>query len=282
MDDLARAKEIVITLQQNKVVSFYDFVLNLSDEVDLVWRSRWNTVKILYLLNRYFAFVNIVIGVYQEVGYHMSSSRCHSLYTATAWVIAYGIGISEMVLIFRTWALWGKHNRLACTIVILFVVCWVVLSIYVEEFTRSLVFVQINTISPGLRGCFIVKASKVLCVCWSIALAYETLIVGLTLIKAFQNFRHSTSLLLLTIYRDGVLSYISLLVSSIANVLVIRLAPPGYMNLLFGIQHALHIVLTSRLILNIRRNAPATTMATSDMQLEQTQASSDLTAVSQS
>ncbi|TFY53093.1 hypothetical protein EVG20_g10269 [Dentipellis fragilis] len=279
MDDSAAANEIVIVLQQTRVVSYfvlgavtllsYDFVLNLSDEVELIWRSRWNAIKILYLLNRYFAFANMVIGIYQEVGYNISSSRGNCI-----WNRQFGDGPHFPHLGSLGKAQWARihHRDSVCCFL-----PWAVLSVYVDKFTRSLVY----TIAPGLRGCFITDADKALCICWSIALAYETLIVCLTLIKALQNFRHSASPLLLTIYRDGILSYMSLLVSSITDVLVIRLAPRGYMNLLFGFQHALHIVLTSRMILNIRRNAPTAADTASDIHLEQTVTSSELTTVSQ-
>ena len=38
----------------------WDYILTFGMEVDLVWRSKWNFVKGLYLLQRYLPFTDIM------------------------------------------------------------------------------------------------------------------------------------------------------------------------------------------------------------------------------
>ncbi|TFY51415.1 hypothetical protein EVG20_g11010, partial [Dentipellis fragilis] len=154
--------------------------------------------------------------------------------------------LSEIILIYCTYALWGKRKEIGCTLGLLFIVAWIILSIYLAKFLRSMEFVPIGDISPKLEGCFVTKIENILYICWTVALAYETTIMDFTFMKVWQNSDDSC---------PGTVSYMTLLVSSIANVLVLLLGPPGYTFLLAGTQHTLHVILSSRIVLNIRRKA---------------------------
>ena len=41
----------------------WDYILTLGMEVDLVWKSKWNFIKGLYLFQRYLPFMNIILFV---------------------------------------------------------------------------------------------------------------------------------------------------------------------------------------------------------------------------
>ncbi|KAA1476594.1 hypothetical protein DENSPDRAFT_519844 [Dentipellis sp. KUC8613] len=259
------AAQVLVALQQNQFVTYfdvsasallcYDYVLTLPDEVDLIWHSRWNAIKVAFLLSRYAAFWNLGVGIYHQFGRNIPISVCSGLYRANGGLIVSGIGLSEIIIIYRTYALWGKKKLVGCTMVLLFVVAWAVLGVYLAQFLHSIEFIPIEIIPPELQGCFVTKIADTLYICWTIALSYETTVMGLTLIKVWQKFRHTSSPLLYLIFRDSTLSYITLLVSSIANVLVVLLGPPEHTFLLAGTQHALHVILSSRIVLNIRRTA---------------------------
>lgn len=53
-------------LTQITLVQIYDYCLTLGPEVSLIWPSQMSTTKILYLLTRYMAFVDINIVIYCE------------------------------------------------------------------------------------------------------------------------------------------------------------------------------------------------------------------------
>lgn len=45
----------------------YDYLLTLEMEIELVWRSKWNWIKYLYLFQRYLPFVDTVfLSVFSE------------------------------------------------------------------------------------------------------------------------------------------------------------------------------------------------------------------------
>jgi hypothetical protein len=39
----------------------YDYTLTLSSEINLVWHSKWNTIKVAFLIQRYLVFVDAVL-----------------------------------------------------------------------------------------------------------------------------------------------------------------------------------------------------------------------------
>ncbi|TFY67590.1 hypothetical protein EVG20_g3889 [Dentipellis fragilis] len=271
----AAAEQIEVALQQNRVVTYfdlsaamllvYDYFITLPDEIQLIWSSRWGGIQMVFLLNRYAAFWNVGIAIYHQFGSNLSNSTCFGLYTATSWLIACGIGMSEIILIYRTYALWGKRKSVRYALGLLFIAAWIVLVFYLNKVIRSMEFAPVGKILPEYQGCFVTKIDNILYICWSIALAYETIL---------QNYRRTSSPLLYLIFRDSALSYITLLASSVANVLVVRLGPPGYTYLLTGTQHALHVVLSSRIVLNIRRSAVSGAIVASNLveiELEETQ-----------
>ncbi|KXN91750.1 hypothetical protein AN958_04752 [Leucoagaricus sp. SymC.cos] len=44
-------------------VKILDWLLSLNLEVSLIWESRWNVLKVLYLLARYLPFVDVGLSI---------------------------------------------------------------------------------------------------------------------------------------------------------------------------------------------------------------------------
>ncbi|KAA1470555.1 hypothetical protein DENSPDRAFT_879796 [Dentipellis sp. KUC8613] len=269
----AGAAQLVDILQQLTLVTYfdlsamtllyYDYFLTLPDEIDLIWGSRWTATKVLFLLNRYIPFFDAVLGVYHQLASEVSEETCYAMYAGSGWMVVYGVGISEIILVFRTYALWEKDRRIGVGLGALFVIGWAFMSVYLDKFLKSLQFVPMREIAPNFTGCFVTKVDNILYICYVITLSYETTIVCLTLIKGLQHFRNTNSPLIFSLYRDGILSYTCLLVSSSSNVIVLLCGPPGYTNLLSGTQRMVHVILTTRIVLNIRRSAKATRLVVS-------------------
>ncbi|KAA1472912.1 hypothetical protein DENSPDRAFT_881622 [Dentipellis sp. KUC8613] len=290
--DAGMVEQVIVVLKQMRVVTYfdlsaltllsYDYLLTFPDELELIWGSPWTIMKVIFLLNRYVPFVDTGIGIYHQLGINVSDATCSAIYSTCGWMIAYGVGISEIILIFRTWAIWEKDKRIGYSMGVLFVVAWIIMSVYLNKFLKSMEFMPIQLISPNLRGCFVTKVNGTLYICYVMSLSYETLIVCLTLIRGFQHFRITNSPLIYSLYRDGILAYLFMLVSSIANLVVLLAGPLGYTNLLSAAQRVFHVVLTTRIVLNIRRAARATQIIASNpeaLQLDELRSDSSHVAV---
>ncbi|KAF8530552.1 hypothetical protein BU17DRAFT_30891, partial [Hysterangium stoloniferum] len=90
----------------------YDHFLTLGEEIDLIWSTPWNAGKILYYATKYPAFLDgafLLYTVFAPLG--TTPSTCELLYKLSGVMIVVGIAIAEFVLVFRTWAVWGKNSK---------------------------------------------------------------------------------------------------------------------------------------------------------------------------
>ncbi|KAA1476604.1 hypothetical protein DENSPDRAFT_843611 [Dentipellis sp. KUC8613] len=268
--DSAAAETIGTTLEKLRVVtcfylgSFtllaYDYFLTLPDEVEVVWGFHWTVSTPLFLLNRYIPFIDVSLAVYSGTGLNISGATCHALYSAVGWMVLCGLGISETILLLRTWAIWGKDKMIGYSLGILLAMSCVAMSIVLGKYLKSVKAASIDQISPILRGCLITDFDRLQYICFAIALGYESVILFLTLIKGVQELKTSKSHLVVSLYRYGILAYLLIFVSSVANVVVLLLESPAYANLLIVTQRVFHVVLINRILLSILRNALAVSL----------------------
>ncbi|PFH46132.1 hypothetical protein AMATHDRAFT_70580 [Amanita thiersii Skay4041] len=87
-------------------------------------------------------------------------------------------------------------------------------------------------------------------------MAYQLLILALTIFRAFQMFKEGfTTRFVRTIYNDGILFYFLLGFSSVVGAVTLRVLPPAFGVFMVYPTKALHSVLSTRIILNMRQEA---------------------------
>jgi len=59
-------------------IYIWDYILMFSMEVDLVWKSKWNFMKGLYLFQRYQPFIDITMSLYCQFDFLSLSSLIFS------------------------------------------------------------------------------------------------------------------------------------------------------------------------------------------------------------
>ncbi|KAJ7721867.1 hypothetical protein B0H16DRAFT_1473617 [Mycena metata] len=216
------------------VVLFFDYCLMFNLEVAHIWPSNWSLTKILYLLSRYSAFVDIPLAIYYlNPPEDLSPEICE------------GINITiAAILLLRTYALSGRSRSILTIFGGLYVLSVGGGAIAVWLFLRDM---------QCFGGCNVVGA-KFLLVGLSIAvsLAYETALMGYTLWIWFKTFRHTPNALVSTLYRDGLTYYVFLCLGSVANFVIILLAPEELRLLLNTPFRVLHAVLSTRVVLHLR------------------------------
>jgi len=170
--------------------------------------------------------------------------------TFTTIFAGFGIGVSEIILMVRTYALYESSKKL----LVFFLVMWFSaggLNFWaVVKWTGSF---KTEAAPSAVSACYLGGSSDVGLVCYTSLLVGETVIVALTLWKAFQNFHvHQHSQLVSSFYKDGVLFYLAILPFSVANVVILFLAPPG-LNLIADTPlRVMHSVLCCHLVTHVR------------------------------
>ncbi|TCD64263.1 hypothetical protein EIP91_004302 [Steccherinum ochraceum] len=251
----------------------YDYILTFDSEVNLIWSSNWSTVKVLFVLTRYLPFSDMFLVLYYQTKTGIDSETCKRMYFPTVWLIIIGIVVAELVLVVRTWALWGRSRNIAICLGIACVVALLPVFVVESVFLKTLRFSQYS--DPRIPGCLLTGGSSIAAVNFIVVILFETFLLVLTLIVGVQRYRRlrGGSGLVAVLYRDGVLFYVYLLrqsasysssaqllltpqiVTSIANLVLNIVAPRELAGILASFQRILHSLLAARVLFNLREAA---------------------------
>lgn len=235
-------------------VVIYDYLLTLHLEIKYIWSSRWSYTKVLFLLNRYVAFVSTSVILYDQVFLDVSAEVCKTTWPLSVWLMVFRTVVATTILCVRTWAIWGKDRRVGIGLVAIMLAYVALQCVVVTRFLRSFQF------SPppywGFRGCLFISASRQVWAQYASIFGVDALVLTLMIISAFRFYREgSKTELSFIIHRDGIQFYVYLLCLSGANSIMALAAPITLIALLVPLENAMHSVFTARIILNIRTAA---------------------------
>ncbi|EDR02750.1 uncharacterized protein LACBIDRAFT_332015 [Laccaria bicolor S238N-H82] len=233
MDPEAEAalEEFVVYLRhQRQFADVYDYLLNLSREIALIWYSPWKYTKFMYLIVRYVPFAVVAFLLHLQLVPGMTKATCHWIFPAATFV-----------LMIRTWAIWRRDKRVGCVFVALSCLYIGLATAGNVTFVRSLVLA--DPPYPGFRGCFVLAAAN------SLTNDYGTLVAMES--RMFQVCTCSCSA------ASHSLIVRKKKVASVANVIFFT-APSVPLDLhvsFVPLCSAFYAGLTSRVVLNIREVA---------------------------
>ncbi|KAJ6610191.1 hypothetical protein B0H10DRAFT_435374 [Mycena sp. CBHHK59/15] len=236
MPGLPPLATIISIIQHRDIVSYfnivastafiYDFCLTFGMEVDQIWSAQWTPLKVAYLLQRYLPFVDTVgISIYHGSAPGLTPAYCRSNYYATIFIDMISmIGLSELILTFRTWAVWRRDPKLGIALGVIFALFFGSTLTFGALFLRSMTFGVLPI--PNFSGCLITGANNLLSGGWVLLMAYDLWMLILMAIPAVRSYRQGGhNHLLRVVYRDGIVYYIYLFGFSTANA-VLNLALP--------------------------------------------------------
>ncbi|KIP12181.1 hypothetical protein PHLGIDRAFT_113962 [Phlebiopsis gigantea 11061_1 CR5-6] len=256
--DKVVSSDVVTATARHQIVRYTSVVsitilvtdwLFLFEELEYIWTRKWRFPEGLYLFTRYMPFVDVSISLVYYLSPTISPHTC---------LINYATG--TLILVWRTYAIWEKSTRIWWTVAVIWTVLVLANVPMLIIFTRSLDFGPPPL--PTIPGCNLVNASNIAFGSFFSVLLMEISVVVLTVYKGISDVRRSSSTLVLTLYRDGVLYFVCLLALSLGNVLVIIAAPlrphpVEFFDLLINLTRVLHALLCCRVILHLRQAARA-------------------------
>jgi len=232
----------------------YDTLLQINQEYLYIWRARWALIKCLYLWTRYSPFIGTIIAVVYST--QPNSSACNVSTFSTVFA-GFGIGITEFILMVRSYTLYERSKKL----LVFFFLLWFSVSGVsfwaVTKWTTSPKFSSSSSNTSGIASCHFSNSGGIGIglVCYLSLLVGETVIVFLTLWKLCRRFSYHKSSLLTSLYRDGVWFYLAIPPFTIATVVILFIAPPGLSDVADTPVSVMHAVLCCRLITHARQMA---------------------------
>ncbi|KAI0683579.1 hypothetical protein BC835DRAFT_739277 [Cytidiella melzeri] len=113
----ALAQQQIITYMEtvSATLLVFDWLLLFSDEIKHVWNSRWSFIKVLYLWTRYSPVADTVLGLLAHF-LSLTPQQCKNFDAACSFLIGIGVYMSELVFIWRTFALWKDSKIVIYTL----------------------------------------------------------------------------------------------------------------------------------------------------------------------
>ncbi|KAL1701748.1 hypothetical protein EV121DRAFT_293978 [Schizophyllum commune] len=199
-------------------VLVYDTIDTFADQVNHVWAPPYSYGTFLYILLRYFPFVDGIMAV-ELVFDHPAPIRCRTENRVVTCVIVIGILVSEGVLAMRTYALYNRTR-------------W------------------ISYVLGGIWVCTVLPALAIS----GVELASLESILGLTVVMGIRHLRRISNAQahgwVFKLYRDGVVFYLSIVLISLLNVLL-PIIDADYANWLASPQHTVHGICSCRILMLI-------------------------------
>ncbi|KAF9528067.1 hypothetical protein CPB83DRAFT_907212 [Crepidotus variabilis] len=226
----------------------YDYSITFGQEVDLVWSRSFTFGTGLFFLTRYLPFIDLAmtISVYTSFSEDITAEDCVRQIRTVTVLQTVGICVAQLILVLRTIAIWERKFTVVVSLGVLY---WLAVScsIYVIVlYLKSLRF-QKRPFQP----CIISHVDEILFVGFIIILFMETVVVGLTGLKALRNTWRTSSPWIIQLYRRGIIYFLLIFMASVVNLLLLLIAPNNYKLVFTDAQRTLHSILCSRVILMI-------------------------------
>ncbi|KAG8967848.1 hypothetical protein FRB90_010855, partial [Tulasnella sp. 427] len=235
------------------VILTYDHVTTLSDEIELIWTKQLSPVSCLFLFNRYLVPIVTLIDLWQFGGLATSvpANFCHNWLIIEASIQTLCQAIAHLLATLRIRALLGARRWVDW---VLIVTGMAYLAGTILSTTSTLMYVAKDyDWSPLLHGCFGSSLPPWLVWAWIPGLVFETILFGLLVAKAYQDWKKDLSFpITRLLYRDGFVSYMVIASSSLFNTIAWAVLPSSLVTLAKNFTFCLVIAMSSRIVLNLR------------------------------
>ncbi|KAF8158468.1 hypothetical protein B0H34DRAFT_460434 [Crassisporium funariophilum] len=238
----------------------FDYICTLQSEISYVWSCPRSIGLILFYLNRYLPFVDclIMFSNMKLVPYNIET--CIRFTSAASWVVTIGMLNSQMIILLRTYAMWGRKRSIKYILLasgtVVFGVHFVILAVQAAGISGALSRIKASGRIQKKSICSMMTGggSNRVLVFYSLICFDEILVVILTVIKAKQHLRQSSSLWVVQLYKNGIIYCLCMLSLSLLNSMMIVAAPGHLKPILFPFQRVLHSIFCNRVILLILKN----------------------------
>lgn len=231
----------------------YDHLITFAEEVTYIWARLKHASAILFLVNRYLGCLSTIAQTVISLA-TISPERCIQYIRCRQVLLFVNHAVVCMLFILRTYALYGRNNRLLAlffltSITLASVVAW---SLVGQQATPA-----VNV--PGCQMIYNTKTAIHLAVSYEALCVFDTLVFGLTVYKTFkvgvQSKGHSKPDLVMLLLRDGAIYFAIVAIANLANILSFYVAPELLKGGLSTLSICIAITMVSRLMLNLHKIA---------------------------
>jgi len=268
------------------MVLLYDYALTFEEEVEFIWQQKMNLGNILFILlsdiwfvftlplshagdqNRYIPMIDLVIILNSYTNRGVQQDKfCLPWFHIDVWIRVLCSWVINMLLLLRTWAIWGRSRAVLICLSVLLVVCMLAasgLSLYASLTGAEIP--SLNSIRPCL---YAIPNTNVLYATLVSCIVFDSTVLILTLVKIVPAWQPGGVTPLITqLLKDGIQYFVMIFLIAIANIIVIHVAPPALAATLSILYTLAASILGCRLILNLHGSILRSTYNEEDTTIE--------------
>jgi len=230
------------------IFSFYDQILTFDAEVEFVWKRRWSLGKGLFILNRYFGLLAILVDVIVYFMNSLTDEFCKGFIWWEGVSSPIALLGGEIILACRVYAVYERSKSLLA-----------VLGVLVLAYGASAVVIDylglhnVRHIIVSSAGCGTTDIPAWYFIVWIPGIVVESVLCLLMLYKAWWTYKEEArSPLLDILLRDNFLYFVTSLAVLLVNCLIWALRPQLFHDVALTWTIAVPCTMGSRLLLNMR------------------------------
>lgn len=266
---------LISTVQQIQLACYFnvailsifvaDYVHTSTTEISLLWPAPWSFVKIAFLISRYTPFLDGFIILIAVPLLSPPVDVCIRLVRAEIWSASIGNTFSQLLLIYRAYALLGR-TRISAILLSGLGFALVALELATSIGFAVAVPVEGITEVPGISlpsiipRCLVGEANKVstsslITIGPVETMAFETILFGVITWAKIKKYKEDRNQLIRKIYKDAYLYYLLLFLVSAGSLVMWFLTRGPIRSIPPAIPRYFGSIIASRIILNIREYA---------------------------
>ncbi|KAL4244464.1 hypothetical protein ABKN59_008689 [Abortiporus biennis] len=233
------------------VVLYYDHIITFDREVAHMW-YRNGRIPWLFFINRYFAPIAYIAVNISPFMPSRTVAECKKSSSAIAIVTLISHVIVGVVLVLRTFALYGRSFKILGFILIVSMplIGTAVWSLFSQRIDDENVVLGCNTAAA--------KGSGVrLAIPWEAIVCFDVLIFTLTVVKTIRERRSEHTIVFghfgSIIFRDAAIYFATMACVNIANAATFYVPSPSIEGCLSSLSTSVSVSLTSRLLINLQK-----------------------------
>ncbi|KAF8198873.1 hypothetical protein K438DRAFT_2016246 [Mycena galopus ATCC 62051] len=236
-------------------VLYWDHLLTISPEVDLIWKRSKSLSAYCFFANRYFAFLSgIPVAIIPFLSPSTETCLRLSLFREVAIVVTQLT--SGVVMIIRVYALFGRSRRVLWFL-IMTAACVVGVSLW--SFTSQ--HASRTLLEGGCHYGLTAATSSRLAGSWEALFAFDSIIFALTIYYAYSAYQSKVrqTTLHVVLVRDGAMYFRVMALGNLTNISTYYLVDywPFLPGALSTFANCMSVTMISRLLLNLHAHANA-------------------------
>ncbi|KIM31963.1 hypothetical protein M408DRAFT_21145 [Serendipita vermifera MAFF 305830] len=161
----------------------WDFIITLDDSLTVFWAATWSTAKVMYIINWCNGLFTVTAILLKIILPLRPATFCNAI----TWLEFVGtvivVTMISLAMITRVYALWNRDRRVLVATLLGF---FMQITVYIVMTSTAYATGSIFPVDPPFTGCFILLGNHLLWIMFIPNIAFETLIVGLTVYKSWS------------------------------------------------------------------------------------------------